>query len=1139
MMADNKEATMVKGIWEAAEAKFKDLTGKSLQSGPIKTFDALRLEIEARSRPSSGDDESAVDGKWDKAKFKSAGLEVLKWVKILVGAAVQASAVLPIPSGPVANMCAKALIMALDVPQAIRDLNDAISDVFTRVASVLSQFSIYERLEEIDIVLARQIHLVMVSFVTICAHVVNYQQGSRWDRFKQSVDTTSPNALESVSWFENSANSQSSKAKKAILDDDSGLKAELSNFERLVQQQRDVEGTLLLATVITNHKDICQVLEQNADRNADIQVKVNRLDQDAADRREEKDRTKKLTKIRDALNVPPHVRLETNTTETCTKIHSKCINGTGAWVWDHPSYQEWTSKSQKGRNSLLLLSGDSSSGKTSIAAMIIKKLEDQQRTRIYVAHYFFPPSTKKSDDDKYPVHSALKYMAFQIARVDTTVSNTLYKACDNPERGVDFRALTDLMELWDQLRIGAPGLAATYYLVFDGLEHLKDKHAEVLVEFALRLKPASEQAGSRVRVLLSGAERVFKDHADVETALRIDVSRYTIPDMEAFIDNELNTRGMLQHAKPGSKQGQARDLIREQLPQSVNGSYFLLQHSLDKIFGRLDSGADLTELQGILKTSMSSHEAAIQTLQTLQRSLGPDETKDLNELLKWIMFGAEAMTLDQLEAAMYLQSGNESLVTLKYIIQKKFSAVLKLEDDFFMVQDDVRDTLQRRKDNRHKFSASQEGPTISMSITINNVDQELCQHFLWDLAQKSIRDKFRFDFDGAANHLLSSQAAIEVDEFEAHHSIVKQAFDYLAHDPRDETKPIGKYLVPWLPWHLRKLRTLEMEDEGELSPVEKRKIADGLYNIFQSDLILERHKDSFEGRWMHWYHDEMLEFNEWFMDSAVVRRLDKHWLREIRSAPNPTRGYLRPLVQSVLKQLLLERERPWGALSAYRWIEQFVLLVSLVILRRRHRLDAKPDDKGDDESVSSDGAERVDISWRRQVSQWCQNYLGLQDAQLDSFWYERLGEAAAAMLPHGDTSEAIQEFYQTAVKLSDPSWRSYKGLGEEEFRQDRVQDALAHVGKALELADEAMSAETSRPAATPADIVRLHLQLGDYCFATDAIDKATDHYSSARDTCPSEETVLARKADAWYLRAQLRTLDADIPAMQQLLRQSL
>lgn len=450
----------------------------------------------------------------------------------------------------------------------------------------------------------------------------------------------------------NSADLPSRKAKKAIADDDSGLRDEMSRFEKLVQQQRDVEGTVVLETVMTSHKDICQVLEQvseSGQRIEDIHGKVNRLDKDANETREEKDRTKKLGKIRDALGVYPHVQLDTNTTETCTNIYNKRINTMGTWVFDHPSYQEWTSEAKNGASSLLLLLGDPASGKTSIAAMVTKKLEDQKRRRIYVAHFFFPPSTKKSDDDKYPVHSALRYMAFQIARVDATVLNALYKACDNPDRPKNFRSMTDLSELWNELKVGSSGLGTKYHLVFDGVEHLKDKHAESLVDFALGFKPESDSAGSRVRVLLSGTESVVKDHHGVETILAINISKHTVPDMEIFINNKLNERGILQSAKPGSKQEQARELVLKELPLSVKGSYSLLHYSLDNIVRRLDSGAGLEELREILKTSMSSHEAAIQSL---QRSLGLDEIRDLNELLKWVVFGANTMTLGELEAAM-------------------------------------------------------------------------------------------------------------------------------------------------------------------------------------------------------------------------------------------------------------------------------------------------------------------------------------------------------------------------------------------------------------------------------------------------------------------------------------------------------
>ncbi|KAK7952887.1 hypothetical protein PG996_013768 [Apiospora saccharicola] len=607
-MADSKShESPIRVIWAAAAEEFTRLTKRSLDNGAIDSFDALQREIESRSMPPSGD-ASADAGKWDKERFKSAGFRVLKCLKILLGAATQLSDTLPVPSGPVVNVCANALMMLLDIPQKISDLEDAISDVFATVSSLLSQMRIFERMDKIDDELARRIHLVMISFVTVSAHVVNYEQGGRWKKLKQ-------------------------KTMKAILNDDSGLQAEMKTLNDRVQQQRDVGGTLVLEAVIASRQDLCKVLEQvseTGERTRDIQVKVTRLDNDATETREEKDKTKRLKNIRDTLSVPSYVRLDTNTTDTCTALFKKCFEGTGDWISNHPFYQEWSSK--KGHDPLLLLSGDTESGKTSIAAKVTKTLEDQQAMRVYAAHYFFSPSSlnKKSDVDKYPVQSAMKYMAFQIARVDTTVAKALDKACDGPERA-QFRSQTDLKQLWAQLNIGLSGQGPTYHLIFDGLEHLPEKNARELVDFALSLKSAPDAAGSRVRVLLSGSNKVFDDHPGSEAALRINVREHTIPDMEIVVNHELEGWEMLQHVKIGSKLERARDLIREQLPQNVKGSYFLLQCSLDNIKGRLELGAGMEELEKMLEKSMDSHEAAIQRL---QRSLGPDEIEALNELLK-------------------------------------------------------------------------------------------------------------------------------------------------------------------------------------------------------------------------------------------------------------------------------------------------------------------------------------------------------------------------------------------------------------------------------------------------------------------------------------------------------------------------
>jgi len=275
----------------------------------------------------------------------------------------------------------------------------------------------------------------------------------------------------------------------------------------------------------------------------------------------------------------------------------------------------------------------------------------------------------------------------------------------------------------------------------------------------------------------------------------------------------------------------------------------------------------------------------------------------------------------------FLYSGTESLVTLEYIIENKYSAVLKIEDGLVLCRDGVQEFLESEKARLAKASQSKDRATISMSITINNVDQEMVGHFLWDLAHKAIRDKFKFDFDASSpNSLLQGrQAAITVDAFEAHHTIVMRAFAYLDREPRDQTKRIGIYLCGLLPFHLSNLR-LEEEDGRELASSEQSEIGQSLHTLFKDKQVFERHKASFQDT--YWYAAEMEDVQKWMMDSAVMRRVNREWRQAVQQAASPTRGFMKPLLETIIRGFL--RARTWLVWNAYLWITECMELVSVM-----------------------------------------------------------------------------------------------------------------------------------------------------------------------------------------------------------------
>lgn len=242
---------------------------------------------------------------------------------------------------------------------------------------------------------------------------------------------------------------------------------------------------------------------------------------------------------------------------------------------------------------------------------------------------------------------------------------------------------------------------------------------------------------------------------------------------------------------------------------------------------------------------------------------------------------------------------------------------MRIDDGYVYAQEGVQEYLEAKNSSSQRARTKDSG-TISMTITINNVDPDQCGSFFWDLAELAVRDKFQFSLQG------SNQRTIAIDEFRAHHEIVIRAFEYLRSNPKEETKEIGLYLLRRLPYHLGRLYTLDNEDGGrELKRQEKAQIGKHLYETFKDQTILHRHKSILEQ--LVWSSSDMASVWEWLKDPAVLRNLDQMWCNEIR-ATHPPRGFLRELVLMVVQRFL--KERTWDVSNASLWIREFMAAVS-------------------------------------------------------------------------------------------------------------------------------------------------------------------------------------------------------------------
>ncbi|KAE9569619.1 hypothetical protein CGMCC3_g14171 [Colletotrichum fructicola] len=473
-----------------------------------------------------------------------------------------------------------------------------------------------------------------------------------------------------------------------------------------------------------------------------------------------------------------------------------------------------------------------------------------------------------------------------------------------------------------------------------------------------------------------------------------------------------------------------------------------------------------------------------EVINDLERSLTAEQISELNELLKWVVYSNVSLTVDELEAAMALGSGIESVPWLESAIKTNYSAILKLEDDNVCVQDEVEEFLRKGAVALGLPDTVKDHSSISMTISIKSASREQCGHFFWALADRAFRNQFQFNFEGDSfNTFHALGQHISVDEFEANHFIVTRAFEYFRKDPVEETKAIDIYLLNWLPYHLDRLRVLEDDRKGELSSEQKSEIGLNLQNMFQDDRVLQNHKRTFQKG--YWTSEEIKDVRLWLDDPAVVRRMDRKWRADVKTAPSPLRGYFKPIAIAVLEGLL--RDRSWEVTNACTWLRQFIALDNAVT----PQLDASVNDENDstNSSPSSSAISDYSIYWNN-TNSWCQGFLGLSDSQIDSLWYERLAEAT---LSEGCGWDVISSFYDRALEQEDPSWLCYRGLGVASLARGRTQDAVAQLGRAL---DEA-SKEAACPQPQPTDLAALHLLLGQCCHKTGGMRQAISHYSAA------------------------------------------
>lgn len=524
------------------------------------------------------------------------------------------------------------------MPQSIHEFHGTIDAVFGIVGPTLSQFKIYERIElfsAIDPELNTAIHKVMISFVDICALSIVLRKGSKWSRFKAAT-------------------------KKALLQDDSGLKDEIEQFERLIRGQQHVQATLTLEVTLSAKADLAAILGKACETGKkidDIAIGILDLKEVESKKGIERTRQENLAKIRGKFAIDEKTIKASK--EVCEKIWQRCVTGSGNWLRDLDDYKKWSDKASSEGSPLLLLTGEAHSGKSSVMSTIVHELKaahesaGQLNIRAMVAYYFLPLFSRKADEDKRPAATAIKHIAFQLAEQDSGIANSMATFCDDKHSEAFFRD-TSCKDLWRELKLGTPKQGTIYFIIVDGLDGLFEGHDEAANHFLDILETLQSQAsasadGARVRVIASGRSDNFQRES-LQFAPNIEVEKYNGPDITSYIDEELRKSSLLQGEEDEPKR--LRTKVHDRLFTEAKGNFLKVQTALGKIKDLIMSDGSEAEMDNILNESnQDKMKISENVVSELEASLKPQSIEELNELLIWVIYGVEYFDVNELEAA--------------------------------------------------------------------------------------------------------------------------------------------------------------------------------------------------------------------------------------------------------------------------------------------------------------------------------------------------------------------------------------------------------------------------------------------------------------------------------------------------------
>ncbi|KAL5341155.1 hypothetical protein BJX70DRAFT_386957 [Aspergillus crustosus] len=634
------------------------------------------------------------------------------------------------------------------------------------------------------------------------------------------------------------------------------------------------------------------------------------------------------------------------------------VKGTGEWVLEEQQFRSWYSGT--GAAPILALEGKEGSSKSYLASTIISWLKQQRAAdastrRIATAYYFVEGDSREEVKKATNLESVAKSLVWQFAQAERRYLKSVASICERVGE-IDPRNISRDLLFWNE---DLAHMDVTFYIVIDGLG---DAVGEDMKRF---LRRASKPIPGRdTRVLLTGDPRCF-DQLVQEKDIRFNrlpIGGRSAGDVQQYIGRRLDEMPAVKDNGFRKNITALRDRIKAQLAA----------------LGTIQQCEYVPDIDKALATAGEERSEQIhEELAQMNEQLTEPEIGEVNEIVRWIVYGIERLTPAQLGAALDFREGQPSLLPLEDKLKSKyrlFEVDRNGRVDFRSTE--IEDLIPKGHHGHHQGKEEQ-GKTHDHGITAQ--ESAMVQHFLRTVCPPDVYSRLNLDTFLDQKQQRRKKGFIHCDDQHTSQTLMALACLRVLISP---SGPQRALLLPYARTHL--VQHLAVVDLALVDNSAKADVGSALVNLFTDGEALDTLLQDDESvtqppiRWQirqDWFGSEekTQQILRWLADSAVTASV----------ADEAGQGWITKVVSR--EEHLMRRAAEW---TAHRLLQEphfrsFTRDAFLFVLAYLDKVN------GDDEVPEvtyTPSIEEFD-----QVETWCESILGSDLKQKSSLWHVQLG----------------------------------------------------------------------------------------------------------------------------------------------------